>query len=240
MENNIFQRHEIKYLVDGRQRALIEQVFRMYMAPDPHGDSTICNVYYDTPDYRLIRHSLEKPVYKEKLRMRSYGPVPDTGSVFLELKKKYKGVVYKRRIQLPQWQAEAYMAGRMPLLDDSQIGREIDYFKTFYRDLEPAVFLCYDRSAYFSRTDSGLRATFDKNIRWRVEDMSLTAPAGGQPLLLSCQSLLEIKTAGAIPLWLVRTLTESGVQQSSFSKYGEAYKTICREAYKERIGVLSA
>ena len=123
MENNIFQRHEVKYLVDSRQRALIEQAFRMYMAPDPHGESTICNVYYDTPDYRLIRHSLEKPVYKEKLRMRSYGTVSDRDTVFLELKKKYRGVVYKRRIQLPQWQAEAYMAGRMPLLDNSQIGR---------------------------------------------------------------------------------------------------------------------
>ena len=125
MENNIFQRHEVKYLVDSRQRALIEQAFRMYMAPVPHGESTICNVYYDTPDYRLIRRSLEKPIYKEKLRMRSYGPVLDTGEVFLELKKKYDGVVYKRRIQLTQWEAEAYMAGRIPLPDDSQIGREI-------------------------------------------------------------------------------------------------------------------
>ena len=240
MENNIFQRHEVKYLVDSRQRALIEQAFRMYMAPDPHGESTICNVYYDTPDYRLIRRSLEKPIYKEKLRMRSYGPVLDTGEVFLELKKKYDGVVYKRRIQLTQWEAEAYMAGRIPLPDDSQIGREIDYFKGFYRHLRPAVYLCYDRCAYFSKTDANLRATFDQNICWRTEDMRLTAPAGGQHLLLPRQSLLEIKTAGAIPMWLVRTLEAGQVQQASFSKYGEAYKTICREAYKERIGVLSA
>lgn len=240
MENNIFQRHEVKYLVDSRQRALIEQAFRMYMAPDPHGESTICNVYYDTPDYRLIRRSLEKPVYKEKLRMRSYGTVADTDTVFLELKKKYMGVVYKRRIELADWQAEAYMDDRMPLLQDSQIGREIDYFKSFYRNLEPAVYLCYDRSAYFSKTDPNLRATFDKNICWRTEDMSLTAPSGGQHLLLPRQSLLEIKTAGSIPMWLVQTLEAGEIRQASFSKYGEAYKSICREAYKERTGVLSA
>jgi hypothetical protein len=236
MENSIFQRREIKFLVDSRQRALLEQAFRGRMAPDPHGESTICNVYYDTPDYRLVRASLEKPVYKEKLRMRSYGRVQGEEPVFLELKKKYSGVVYKRRISLSQRDAAAYMAGLSPLPEDSQIGRELDYFRRFYEGLRPAVYLCYDRSAWFSSEDPNFRATFDTNIRWRTEDMSLCAPSGGEALLLPSQSLFEVKTADAIPLWLVEALDAGQIRQASFSKYGEAYKSICLE----RIGVSCA
>lgn len=236
MENNIFQRREIKFLVDARQRAILEQAFRGRMAPDPHGESTICNIYYDTPDYRLVRASMEKPIYKEKLRMRSYGRVSSEGLVFLELKKKYKGIVYKRRIELPEHAAAAYMAGLASLPEASQIGREIDYFRNFYEGLRPAVYLCYDRSPWYSVEDPGLRATFDKRICYREEDMSLTAAPGGQHLLLPHQSLFEIKVGEAIPLWLVEALEQGGVRRASFSKYGEAYLNIL----KERSGVICA
>lgn len=229
MENNIFQRWELKYLVDSRQRSMLEQSIERHMRPDPHGESCICNVYYDTPDYRLIRQSLDKPIYKEKLRLRSYGRVRPHNEVFLELKKKYQGVVYKRRISLSDWEAELYMAGRLPLLEDTQIGREIDYFKRFYGNLQPAVYLCYDRCAYFSTEDPDLRATFDRRIRWRQEDMSLTARPGGQHLLQPYQSLFEIKTASSVPLWLVEVLEAGEIRQASFSKYGEAYKMIISE-----------
>lgn len=236
MENGIFQRYEIKYLLDSRQRAIVEAAFRGRMLPDPHGESTICNIYYDTPDCRLVRSSLEKPVYKEKLRLRSYGPVFPEQQVFLELKKKYKGVVYKRRIEMAEDQAELYMAGLSPLPYNSQIGREIDYFRSFYRDLEPAVYLCYDRSPWYCAEDTNLRSTFDRNIRWRREDMTLTAMPGGAPLLLPHQSLFEVKTAGTIPLWLVEALERAEAQKASFSKYGEAYKCFG----KERLGVSCA
>ena len=236
MDNNIFQRREIKFLVDARQRAILEQAFRGRMAPDPHGESTICNIYYDTPDYRLVRASMEKPVYKEKLRMRSYGRVSSEDSVFLELKKKYKGVVYKRRIELAERDARSYMEGIRDLPEDSQIGREIDYFRNFYQGIRPAVYLCYDRSPWFSTEDPNLRATFDKRIRFRTEDMTLTAAPGGQHLLLPHQSLFEVKTADAIPLWLVEALEAGEVRQASFSKYGEAYLSILRE----RAGVICA
>lgn len=229
MDNGIFQRREIKFLVDSRQRALLEQAFRGRMTPDPHGESGICNIYYDTPDFRLVRASLEKPVYKEKLRMRSYGAVDAEGPVFLELKKKYKGVVYKRRISLSQRDAARYMAGLAPLPEDSQIGRELDYFRRYYGGLRPAVYLSYERSAWFSAEDPGFRATFDRNIRWRREDMSLCAAPGGEPLLLPSQSLFEVKTSQAIPLWLTEVLDAGQIRQASFSKYGEAYKSICTE-----------
>ncbi|MBR1457523.1 MAG: polyphosphate polymerase domain-containing protein [Oscillospiraceae bacterium] len=240
MENDIFQRYEIKFMLDSRQRAVVEQAFAEHMLPDPHGESTICNVYYDTPDYRLVRQSLEKPVYKEKLRMRSYGRANANSEVFLELKKKYDGVVYKRRISLKEHEAAAYMAGWAPLPEDSQIGREIEYFRRFYRALRPAVYLCYDRSAYFSKEDPELRATFDKNICWRKTAMQLTAAPGGEHLLLPRHSLFEVKTAGTIPLWLVEVLDAAEIRQASFSKYGEAYKTICERADKERQGVTCA
>ena len=236
MESNVFQRHEIKYLLNSRQRAIVEESFRGRMIPDPHGESTVCNIYYDTPDYRLVRASLEQPVYKEKLRMRSYGRVFPEEQVFLELKKKFNGVVYKRRIELAEDCARAYMNGLSSLPYNSQIGREIDYFRSFYADIEAAVYLCYDRSAWFCATDENLRATFDRNIRWRREDMRLTAVPGGEALLFPQQSLFEIKTAGAIPLWLVEALDKAGARKASFSKYGEAYKVFS----KERTGVCCA
>ena len=102
MSAEVFQRHEIKYLTNPKQRAYLEEVLKDRMVPDPHGESTICNVYYDTPNYRLIRRSLEKPAYKEKIRVRSYGTAAPDDMVFLELKKKYDGIVYKRRIELKE------------------------------------------------------------------------------------------------------------------------------------------
>lgn len=236
MESNVFQRHEIKYILHSQQCAVIERAFHDRMLPDPHGESTICSIYYDTPDYRLVRESLEQPVYKEKLRMRSYGRVFPEQQVFLELKKKYKGVVYKRRIELAEDRAAAYMRGASPLPYDSQIGREIDYFRLFYRGLTPAVYLCYDRSAWFSAEDPHLRVTFDRNIRWRQEDLDLTSAPGGEALLPPQRSLFEIKTAGSIPLWLVEALNRAGARKASFSKYGEAYKIF----HKERNGVCCA
>ena len=234
MCESIFRRHELKYLVDESQRAALEAAFADTMVPDPYGESTICNVYYDTPDFRLIRASLEKPVYKEKLRLRSYGPAAPESRVFLELKKKYESVVYKRRVALTAEEAEAYFAGREALPADSQIGREIEYFRRFYRDLGPAVYLSYDRKAYFSARNRDLRVTFDRHIAWRQEGLRLTAPAGGREILPPGMSLMEVKAADAIPFRLARLLGENGIYQTTFSKYGEAYKTIFAEGREER------
>ena len=224
MNSAVFQRHEIKYLLDQEQQDFLFQVMQGYMEPDPHGESTICNIYYDTPDYRLIRRSLEKPIYKEKLRIRSYGPAASSDMIFLELKKKFKGVVYKRRIELPQERAIAYLDGKEPLCVDSQIGREIDYFCRYYGGLKPAVHMCYDRKAFYSTADPDLRITLDLNIRWEDQHLSLSSRPAGTQLLDPGQSLLEIKTATALPLWLTHALCEADIQHISFSKYGTAYE----------------
>ena len=232
MNGYTFERRELKYRITDAQRAALEAAFGARMVPDEHGESTICNIYYDTADYRLIRTSLEKPAYKEKLRLRSYGVTEPGGEVFLELKKKYKGIVYKRRITLPEDAAGEFIAGRAPLGEHGQIGREIEYFTAFYAPLLPAVHLSYERSAWFSREDRDLRITFDKNIRFRQEDVSLTLPAGGRCILPEGESLMEIKAAAALPLWLVSELDTLGIYQSTFSKYGEAYKAILARAQK--------
>ena len=199
MSGFTFERRELKYRITDAQRAALEAAFGTRMVPDEHGESTICNIYYDTPDYRLIRASLEKPAYKEKLRLRSYGVAEPGGEVFLELKKKYKGIVYKRRITLPEDAAGEFIAGRAPLGEHGQIGREIEYFTSIYAPLRPAVHLSYERSAWFSREDRDLRITFDRNIRFRREDVSLTLPAAGRRILPEGESLMEIKATASLP-----------------------------------------
>lgn len=161
-----FERYEKKYfLTPAGQKALL-QTIAPYIKMDFYGKYTICNLYYDTPDWRLIRASLAKPVYKEKLRVRSYGvPAPD-GKVFAELKKKYKGVVYKRRITVPAAEVQSLLAGQRSLADYGQIGREIAWFQQLY-DARPRVFIGYDRIAFAGVADPELRITFDTNIRWR-------------------------------------------------------------------------
>lgn len=235
-EINVFARHEIKYLINYEQRKMMEQGMEDLMTPDPHGQSTICNIYYDTPDYKLIRRSLEKPVYKEKLRIRSYGPVKSGDDVFVELKKKYKGIVYKRRIELSEGMAMAYLSNKVKdggslWLDgarDRQIARELDYFKSFYQNLAPRVYLSYDRCAYFSKTDPNLRVTFDRHIRWRDTDLSLKSKPEGIDLLDRGYSLMEIKTAAGLPLWIIDILNKGNMRKASFSKYGKAYEGIMK------------
>lgn len=222
----VFQRYEIKYLLTRRQKEVILAAMEPYMAPDSYGRSTIRNIYYDTDNYRLVRRSLDQPVYKEKLRVRSYGTVEPGDKVFVELKKKYEGVVYKRRIHIPEKTAVDYLAGRRPVPEKSQITEEIDYFLRFYRTLEPKVFLSYEREAYYTGEPGEFRVTFDENILWRETDLSLEKGVYGAPILKQGQTLMEIKTPGNIPLWMVKVLSEEEIRKTSFSKYGNAYTEI--------------
>ena len=167
-----FERYEKKYcLTLSQQRFLLERM-TPYMKKDAYGEYTICNIYYDTDDFRLIRASLEKPVYKEKLRVRSYGVPRENGKVFVELKKKFDGVVYKRRITTGIQNVGPFLSGELPSENFGQIGREIGYFQSFYQTV-PKVFIGYDRLAFAGIDDSQLRITFDTNLRWRDTDVDL-------------------------------------------------------------------
>ena len=226
---DVFRRRELKFLLNDTQCDAIQAALHQRMEPDVHGLSTICNLYYDTPDYRLIRHSLEGPVYKEKLRLRCYGRATDAADVFLELKKKYRGIVYKRRIKVTESEGLAFMERTGVLANQGQISREILYFRDFYQNLSPKVYLCYDREAWYDPIDKGFRMTLDRNVRYRTDDLSLSSPFGGREILKPGQTLLEVKAEGAVPIWLVEILNREGIRKQSFSKYGRAYEQMLTE-----------
>ena len=219
-----FERYEIKYLLTAQQKMEILQTIAPYMKLDSYGRTTIRNIYYDTDTYRLIRRSLEKPAYKEKLRIRSYQQVSATDPVFVELKKKYKSVVYKRRLILPEFQAMASFQNGTPLPVHSQIASEIEYFRQYYQGLRPTVFLSYEREAFYASDGGDFRVTLDENILFRDYDLSLGSQVYGFPLLEKGQTLMEIKTAGGIPIWMCHALNQLKLYKTSFSKYGAAYQ----------------
>ena len=222
----VFQRYEMKYLLTKQQKKAILQAMQGHMALDQYGRTTIRNIYFDTQDYRLIRASIVDPIYKEKLRIRSYAQAQADSTVFVELKKKYQKVVYKRRIALEEQAAMDWVCGEGECTQDSQIRREIDYFLDYYGALTPAVFLSYEREAYFSQDDPNFRVTFDEQILCRQWELSLEAPVYGWPILPEERTLMEIKCAGGIPLWMTHALSRQKAYKTSFSKYGAAYKTM--------------
>lgn len=219
----VFKRIEKKYLLNEEQyQALLERTAHL-AAVDSYGKSTILNIYFDTPDFALIRRSLEKPVYKEKLRFRSYGTPTDSTTTFIEIKKKFKGVVYKRRMEASFAEARDYLYDNKTLSSDTQIGREIDYFKKMYNRLSPAMAISYDRIAMAGIEDPELRLTFDTNLRYRLDDLDLSYGNAGKEILKRGEHLLEIKVAGSMPLELARTLSDLRIFPVSFSKYGRAF-----------------
>ncbi len=220
---NTFKRHEIKFTLTASQKEAVLGTISPYMKLDKYGRTTIRNIYLDTDNFRLIRRSIEKPVYKEKLRVRSYSLASPDSKVFVELKKKYKSVVYKRRLVLPEGEVMEAFENSTPLPVCSQIGDEIQYFREYYGELKPKLFLSYEREAYYSLDGSDFRITFDDNIMYRTDDLSLCSMPEGKSILREGLVLMEIKTSGSIPLWLTRTLTENRIFKTSFSKYGTAY-----------------
>lgn len=223
-----FKRRELKYLITNDQRERIKQAMSEFTVPDEYGRSTIRNVYYDKPDMLLIRRSIEKPVYKEKLRARTYGAPGSDAPVFVEIKKKFMDVVYKRRAYMTLDEQEDYLARRIEAPFKNHITKEIDYFIDLYKDLRPAVYISYDREAYYAKDDHEFRITFDDNILWRDTDLSLRYGVYGEPIIDDGMCLMEIKVADAIPLWMVSILTKERIYRSPFSKYGRAYASMLK------------
>ncbi len=221
----VFRRYELKYMLTAQQKVRLLQKMAPYMALDKYGRTTICNLYFDTPDYLLIRRSIEKPVYKEKLRVRSYGQAAAEGAVYVELKKKYKSVVYKRRVSMPEKEALAWLSGGEGP-QKSQIADEINYVRQFYGELAPKVYLSYEREAYYAKDGSDFRVTFDDTILCRQDRLSLEEAPSGTPILPEDMALMELKCSGGIPLWMTAFLTEERIFKTSYSKYGTAYKTL--------------
>ena len=218
-----FARYETKYLLTKKQYEGMLNGMAERTVPDVYPKYTINNIYFDTPNFRLIRDSLEHPEYKEKLRLRSYGRVQDGDTVFLEMKKKLNGLVFKRRIVLPMEEAAAYLERGDRPSDDNQICREIDWLRRCY-ELKPAAFIGYEREAWAGTEDPELRITFDTNLRWRKDALDLRAEDSGDVLGPPDAILMEVKFPGVCPLWLSRLMGELNIRRISFSKYGCCYR----------------
>lgn len=224
----VFKRIEKKYLLSEKQYDALFWRTGSHLSPDGYGRSTVLSLYLDTPDFRIIRSSIEAADYKEKLRLRSYGTAAADSTVFLELKQKFGGVVYKRRAAMNLAEAERYLrTGVRPY--ESQIMSEIDWAMRLYGRPRPAMMIACEREAWFDGEHPDLRLTFDRNIRCRETALSLSRGASGRILLPKQTVLLEIKTAGAMPLWLAQALDAEGILPGSFSKYGAAYLRSVKE-----------
>ena len=217
-----FRRVEKKYRLNPAQKDALLALIGPHLTPDAHGRNTICSLYLDTPDHLIIRNSIIARVYKEKLRLRSYGTPTLDDHVFLEIKKKFKGVVYKRREVMSLREAMAYIEqGVKPC--DTQIMRELDYAMHFYHAPKPMMLIAYEREAYFDADNPDLRITFDTDVRARNTDCRLESGSHGDYLLPEDAILMEIKTGGAMPVWLAQALSACGILPGKFSKYGTAY-----------------
>ena len=249
----VFERKEKKYRLSRRQHQFLLAAFAGRTEIDAFGKTKITSLYYDTPDRQLIARSLEKPLYKEKLRVRRYGEGAgsaageDSERVFVEVKKKYKGIVYKRRVACSAAAARAYLGGMpyeqacatYPLAEERaatestslrsvQISHEIDQFRKRYEALRPSMTITCCRVAYapVNAADGNLRITFDTELAYRDE---FARHAAACPLLASGEAIMEIKSSGPMPLWLSHALAECSAYPSSFSKYGAAYRELMAE-----------
>ncbi len=220
----VFKRYEKKYMLTKEQFDMVQKALEGHMLLDSYGLSTICSIYFDTENNDLVRRSVDKPVFKEKLRLRCYGKsVTDSDNVFIELKRKYDGVVYKRRVAVTYSQAREYLLCGGELPSDSQIGEEIKWFVSFYKPV-PAALVCYDRLAYYGIEDGEFRVTFDLNVRCRGDRLTLQDGDDGICIIPQGNAIMEVKTITAMPVWLCDLLSENGIYPTSFSKYGTFYK----------------
>lgn len=221
MDENRFMRFEEKYLLTELEKEELFQRIDCYLQKDEYFKSTICNIYFDNLNYDLIVSSLEKPSFKEKIRLRSYG-VPDlSDTVFLEIKRKYKGVSFKRRVKMTLEEFYLYFE-QGKYNRENQLMKEIDYCFRIY-NLKPTIYIAYDRESYKDES-SNLRITLDKNLRSRRDDLKLELGDCGKKYFKENYYIMEIKTLNSYPIWLAKSLSELKVYPISFSKYGKIYE----------------
>lgn len=234
-ETYIFQRVEKKYMLTENDVARFLKKIGASLEHDTYANSTVGSLYLDTPDFRLIRNSIDakeyEMKYKEKLRLRGYDEIHDDSRIFLEIKKKFKGVVYKRRVAMSIENALRYLESGARTVD-SQIMREIDYAMKIYEHPKPSCAVFYEREAYVDKDNPSLRLTFDRNIRYRTDALDLRLGSFGKIILPENTVLLEIKTDGGMPLPLSKALDDLSIYPTSFSKYGTAYTDILQTKTK--------
>ncbi len=232
-------RVEHKYPLNRKQYEAFLEKAMAHIVPDRYPEYELHNIYYDTEDHALIINCLDHPQYKEKLRLRTYGE-PDAGTpCYLEIKKKFGKTGVKRRISLNEEQAHAYIEEGQALNQDSQIAKEIDYLvKT--RNLKEKMFIAYHRKAFSGKEEKDLRITFDTDICYRLDHLSLHRT--GEEKLITCSDdvLLEIKVSDRYPMWLTKILSEMKLYRHTFSKYGAIYSDLENRSRKHSVSVIPA
>jgi len=218
----IFKRYEKKYLITQGQGDALRDICSRYMKPDKYGEYLVQNIYYDTENWDVIRFSIEGPFFKEKLRLRCYGVSREEGALFLELKKKYNGVVYKRRLAIPVKSLSGSTVRDIVAGGSSQISRELDFYLKA-NAVRERIYISYRRTAFADKKENGLRVTFDTDLAFRLDCLDFSYPGSGHGILPDGKMLMEIKTLGAIPLWMTAALCENGIYPGTFSKYGACY-----------------
>ncbi len=232
-----FKRYEKKFMLTKEQYDQFIPKILEYMNPDEHCKNgqnyNIYNVYYDTDNDDVIRHSISKPYYKEKLRLRSYKiPTSLNDTVFLELKKKINGIVTKRRVVITLGEAYKFIETReRPKKVDfvtNQIFNELEYYLNNNK-VYPKVYISYSRKAFFAIDNHDFRLTFDNCILTRRNKLSLEAGSFGSDLLGPSKYLMEVKILGAMPVWFSNILSELSIYNTHFSKYGNEFMNYCKE-----------
>jgi len=231
---DIFRRREKKYLITSEQGAALQKLVSRYTVIDQHGEYLIRDLYYDTANWDIIGKSIQRPSYKEKLRLRLYGQYNNESQGFLEMKRKYESIVYKRRIAFPLSELKNRCVREIVSEVDSQISREISYFLKV-NPVSEKIYIAYKRTAYTGVEDEGLRITFDRDLVFHLCSLNGNylseyndCQIGGRQIedcqiIEQNQILMEIKTSGAIPLWLTGALSENNIFPISFSKFGVCY-----------------
>lgn len=219
---SFFKRYEKKYLITQEQGIAIQKIISRHMTPDCYGEYLVQNLYYDTENWNVMRTSIEKPLYKEKIRLRCYGVMNQDSVLFIELKKKYNGVVYKSRIAIPAKTLSDSSVRDVVSKDVSHLSREINFYLQV-NAVSEKIYISYLRIAFVGIADAMLRITFDRDVRFRLDCLKYTCPENGHVILPRDKMLMEVKTPGGMPLWLTRALCESEIFPTSFSKSGACY-----------------
>lgn len=229
-----FKRIEKKFVIKQDQFNLLFSKLMEVMEYDSYCIKnkfyTIHNIYFDDSYNSIIRHSITKPYFKEKLRVRSYNEIiSEDDKFFVEIKKKMNGTVYKRRevISLKDWSNF--------ICDDNQVLKEVNHLIHYFK-LVPKVYISYDRIALVGKNDSQFRITFDYNIRSRREHLNLNSNSLDKYVVAKDMYIMEIKINQSMELWLSKLLSELNIYSSSFSKYAVEYTNFIREEKNNGMG----
>ena len=216
----VFERKEVKYILTPKEHQELMTALKDHLKKDKYFKGTNCSIYFDNDEHYIAVHNLEKPLYKEKLRIRSYNvPKSLDDTIFIEIKKKFKGLGNKRRIAVKLKDFYRYLETGELKTDNQQIKSELDYCFKFY-NLKPSLYLAYDRLSYCGKNEPDFRVTFDQNIRSRTTDLKLEHGDEGEKYFKNNEVIMEVKALNSFPLWFVKTLSKLQIYPTSFTKFG--------------------